>query len=163
MLRAKLFRAGRALTLSDVLPLFENMGVEVADERPVPDRARAAPTASGSTTSASPTRARATSTPTRVRDSFQDAFVRAWRGEVENDGLQSPGAERGALEARDIVIVRALCQYLRQAGVYGHRRIPGRQSLAANPDAVRLAGSPCSTSASIRGAALATTRGPKPR
>ena len=36
MLRAKLFRAGRALTLSDVLPLFENMGVEVADERPYP-------------------------------------------------------------------------------------------------------------------------------
>ena len=33
MLRAKLFRAGRPLMLSDVLPLFENMGVEVADER----------------------------------------------------------------------------------------------------------------------------------
>ena len=31
MLRAKLFRAGRALMLSDVLPLFENMGVEVGD------------------------------------------------------------------------------------------------------------------------------------
>ena len=35
-LRAKLFRAGRPLMLSDVLPLFENMGVEVADERPYP-------------------------------------------------------------------------------------------------------------------------------
>ena len=33
-LRAKVFRAGPPLALSDLLPLFEDMGVEVADERP---------------------------------------------------------------------------------------------------------------------------------
>ena len=43
---------GAPLTLSDVLPLFENMGVQVADERPYAIAPREAPTASGSTTSA---------------------------------------------------------------------------------------------------------------
>ena len=33
-LRAKVFRSGPPLALSDLLPLFEDMGVEVADERP---------------------------------------------------------------------------------------------------------------------------------
>ena len=32
--RAKVFRAGGPLALSDMLPVFENMGVKVADERP---------------------------------------------------------------------------------------------------------------------------------
>ncbi len=34
MFRAKLFKPGAPLALSDMLPLFENMGVQVADERP---------------------------------------------------------------------------------------------------------------------------------
>ena len=33
-LRAKLYKLGSPLTLSNMLPLFEDMGVEVADERP---------------------------------------------------------------------------------------------------------------------------------
>jgi glutamate dehydrogenase len=40
MLRAKLYRSGRPVALSDVLPLFENMGVQVADERPYAVRPR---------------------------------------------------------------------------------------------------------------------------
>src|SRR5947199_5893280 len=34
LLRFKLFSAGRPLPLSDVLPLLENMGVRVIDQRP---------------------------------------------------------------------------------------------------------------------------------
>src|SRR5207253_5543062 len=39
LLRFKLFNAGRPLPLSDVLPLLENMGVRVVDQRPYEVRA----------------------------------------------------------------------------------------------------------------------------
>ena len=84
MLRAKLFRAGRALMLSDVMPLFENMGVEVADERPYPIVPRDGDgvwvydfgltySGEGDLDAAG------------LRESFQDTFIRVWRREVEND------------------------------------------------------------------------------
>src|SRR5829696_2004258 len=115
MLRAKLFRAGRALTLSDVLPLFENMGVEVADERPYPIVPRGADgvwiydfglTYSGA----------GNLDTDAVREGFQDAFVRAWRGDVENDGYNRLvlGA---ALTWREITVLRAIGKYLRQARI----------------------------------------------
>ena len=43
-------------------------------------------------------------------------FLGVWAGTVENDGLNRLVLHAG-LEVRDVVIVRALCQYLRQAGV----------------------------------------------
>ena len=50
-LRAKLFRSGPPLALSDMLPVFENIGVKVADERPYQlkprDRSRSGSTTSG--------------------------------------------------------------------------------------------------------------------
>ena len=135
MLRAKLFRAGRALTLSDVLPLFENMGVEVADERPYPIVPRGAdgvwiydfgltyPGAGDLDADG-------------VRDSFQDAFVRAWRGEVENDGYNRLvlGA---ALTWREITVLRAIGKYLRQARLtFSDRYV--EQALVAHPEIARL-------------------------
>ena len=51
-LRAKLFRSGAPLALSDMLPMFENMGVQVADERPYEITPRDGASRSGSTTSA---------------------------------------------------------------------------------------------------------------
>jgi len=135
MLRAKLFRAGRALTLSDVLPLFENMGVEVADERPYPivpregdgvwiyDFGLTYPGAGDLDAEG-------------VRDSFQDAFVRAWRGEVENDGYNRLvlGA---ALTWREITVLRGIGKYLRQARItFSDRYV--EQALVAHPEIARL-------------------------
>ena len=100
MLRAKLFRAGRPLMLSDVLPLFENMGVQVADERPYPITPSGRDgvwiydfglTYSGD----------GDLDAGGIRESFQDTFVRAWRGDVENDALQPARPGRRAHLARD--------------------------------------------------------------
>src|SRR5918995_1132844 len=135
MLRAKLFRAGRALTLSDVLPLFENMGVEVADERPYPIVPRGADgvwiydfglTYSGA----------GNLDTDAVREGFQDAFVRAWRGDVENDGYNRLvlGA---ALPWREITVPRAIGQYLRQARITFSDRYVA-QALVAHPEIARL-------------------------
>ena len=143
-LRAKLFRAGRALTLSDVLPLFENMGVEVADERPYPIVPRGADGVW--IYDFGLTYAGAGNLDTNgVREGFQDAFVRAWRGDVENDGYNRLvlGA---ALTWREITVLRAIGKYLRQARITfndryraGARRAPGDRAAhgRAVPGALR--------------------------
>ena len=135
MLRAKLFRAGRPLMLSDVLPLFENMGVQVADERPYPIAPRGRDgvwiydfglTYSGG----------GDLDTGGIRESFQDTFVRAWRGEVDNDAYNRLvlGA---ALTWREITVLRAIGKYLRQARItYSDSYV--EQALVAQPEIARL-------------------------
>jgi glutamate dehydrogenase len=135
MLRAKLFRAGRALMLSDVLPLFENMGVQVADERPYPIVPRGRDGvwiydfgltySGGGDLDAG-----------GVRESFQDTFVRTWRGEVENDTYNRL-VLGGALTWREITVLRAIGKYLRQARItYSDRYV--EQALVSHPEIARL-------------------------
>jgi glutamate dehydrogenase len=114
VLRAKLFRSGAPLTLSDMLPLFENMGVQVADERPYELRRHEGPPVwiydfglvleGGTELDAD-----------HVRERFHDAFTRAWKGEVENDGYNRLVLSAG-LDGREITVLRAIAKYLRQAG-----------------------------------------------
>jgi glutamate dehydrogenase len=113
-LRFKLFRHGQSVTLSDVLPLLENMGVHVVDERPYEVRpADAAPVwiydfglrhdeltdldSEG------------------MRERFQEAFAMVWRGDLENDGLNRL-VLRAGLRGREVAVVRAYAKYLRQVG-----------------------------------------------
>jgi glutamate dehydrogenase len=135
MLRAKLFRAGRPLMLSDVLPLFENMGVQVADERPYPIAPRGGDrvwiydfglTYSGDGNLEAK----------GVQESFQDTFVRVWRGDVENDAYNRLvlGA---ALTWREITVLRGIGKYLRQARLtFSDRYV--EQALVAHPEIARL-------------------------
>ena len=110
----KLYRAGAPLVLSDVMPLLEHLGVTVVDEHPyeiaAPDGPRGiysfgVVAAAGDPLADPATQAR-----------VADVFLGVWAGTVENDGLNRLVLHAG-LEVRDVVIVRALCQYLRQAGV----------------------------------------------
>jgi glutamate dehydrogenase len=110
----KLYRAGGALVLSDVIPLLEHLGVTVVDEHPYeitsPDGPRGiysfgVVAAAGDPLADPATQAR-----------VAEVFLGVWAGTVENDGLNRLVLHAG-LEVRDVVIVRALCQYLRQAGV----------------------------------------------
>jgi glutamate dehydrogenase len=110
----KLYRAGGALVLSDVMPLLEHLGVTVVDEHPyelaTPDGPRwiysfGVVAAAGDPLADPETQAR-----------VADVFLGVWAGTVENDGLNRLVLHAG-LDVRDVVIVRALCQYLRQAGV----------------------------------------------
>lgn len=113
-LRAKLFRSGAPLTLSKMLPLFENMGVHVADERPYElRRHEGAPVwiydfglayQNGGDLETD-----------QVRERFHDAFTRAWKGEIENDGYNRLVLQAG-LGAREVTVLRAIAKYLRQAG-----------------------------------------------
>ncbi|MDQ3376091.1 MAG: NAD-glutamate dehydrogenase, partial [Actinomycetota bacterium] len=110
----KLFRSGEQISLSTVLPLLEDMGVEVVDERPHKVEPAGSP----------PVwiydfglvdESRGEFQTGEVREIFQDAFARAYRGLVENDGFNRL-VLRARLTWRQVTILRAYCKYLRQAG-----------------------------------------------
>jgi glutamate dehydrogenase len=130
-LRCKLYRRGEPVTLSEVLPMFENMGLQVRDERPYEVTPSDGP-------------------PTWIYDfgveygadggfdvdearaRFQDAFARVWRGEVDNDGFNGL-VLRAGLDWRDVTVLRAVGRYLRQARIPFSERYM-EQALMAHPD-----------------------------
>ncbi|MEA2430026.1 MAG: glutamate dehydrogenase, partial [Thermoleophilaceae bacterium] len=135
VLRAKLFRAGSPLALSDMLPVFENMGVQVADERPyevlLPEGRRVWIYDFGLVYKGDgELRAE------RVRESFKDCFVRAWRGDVEDDGYNRL-LLRAGLTWREITVLRAVAKYLRQAGTT-FSDLYVERSLVSHPQLARM-------------------------
>jgi glutamate dehydrogenase len=128
-LRSKLFSASR-VSLSDVLPTFEHMGAMVVDERPY-EIAPAGETKAwiydfGLRCVAEDVE--------RVGDLFQEAFLAARRGELEDDGLNGL-VLRAALTGREVTIIRAVAKYLRQAGIafsdaYMERTLLGHPEIA---------------------------------
>src|SRR5690606_15217694 len=112
--RMKLYRLGEPVSLSRMLPLLQNMGVELIDERPYEivssdgqrfwiydlglryEPSAGAPDDDG-------------------KERFQEAFTRLWRGEVENDGFNALVLHAG-LHWWQAMILRAYAMYLQQAG-----------------------------------------------
>src|SRR6266545_4517333 len=131
----KLFRSGRPILLSDVLPLLENMGARVTDERPFEVRPADAPPIwiyDFGLDYGPDVEFQAD----RVRQIFQDAFARAWRGAVETDGFNRLvlGAE---LSWQEGALLRAIAKYLRQTGSTFSQAYM-EQALAENPGLARL-------------------------
>jgi glutamate dehydrogenase len=110
----KLLRSGQPILLSDVLPPLENMGVKVTDERPFElkphDREPVWIYDFGLRHEGG-----AEFAADKVRETFQDAFARTWRGEAEDDGFNRL-VLTAQLTAREITVLRAIAKYLRQAG-----------------------------------------------
>ena len=151
----KLLRSGQPLLLSDVLPLLENMGVRVSDERPYEVRPRERP----------PVwiydfglrhDEEAEFQADDVREMFQDAFARAWRGESENDGFNRLVLS-ARLTAREITILRAIAKYLRQAGSTFSQNYM-EDALSAHPVTSRAASSSSSGFGSTRRGSRTPTR-----
>ncbi len=134
----KWFNSGNALSLSQILPIMEDMGLAPdAEYGPYPitpkdtteqvwvhdchahvrDGAKALDLA-------------------LIKDKFEECLQRTWNGEVESDSFSRLVLLAG-LSWREVVILRAVGKYLRQA------RIPAsdatlKATLAAHPQAVRL-------------------------
>jgi len=135
VLRAKLYRSGRALALSDVLPLFEHMGVDVADERPYAVTPR-----DGESVWIYDFgliyRGESELVPDEIKETFESAFLKTWRGEVENDDYNRLVLAAG-LSWRQIIILRAVGRYLRQAGTtFSDRYV--EQAVVQHPEVARL-------------------------
>jgi len=117
--RLSIYRTGSPITLTDVLPRLQHMGVEVVDEHPY-EFAAAEPfwiydfglRRSTAETEAGP---HATSSVASVKDLVHDALIALWRGDVEDDGFNAL-VLNGHLTWRQVVVLRAYAKYLRQAG-----------------------------------------------
>ena len=108
------YRSGTPITLSDVLPQLQHMGVEVVDEHPY--------TFKGSSAAGSfwiyefglrpPTAAASGS----LQQVFEEALTALWQGESEDDGFNALVLMAG-LTWREVTLLRAYAKYLRQGGM----------------------------------------------
>ena len=134
-LRCKLLSPGERIALSDVLPILENMGLRVGDERPYEIK----PEGRGAIWiyDIGVVCAFAVDLGTEAkRIAFQDAFTRIYSGEFENDPLGAL-VLRAGLTGREVSLLRALVKYLRQAGAtFSDRYL--QQALTGNPAVARL-------------------------
>jgi glutamate dehydrogenase len=120
--RLTIYSTSGSITLSDVLPRLQHMGVEVVDEHPYQFGAGqpfwvydfglrpvtpAAP--DGSAAAQQPGAMEA------VKELLEGALAALWRGEVEDDGFNAL-VLGGHLTWRQVVVIRAYAMYLRQAG-----------------------------------------------
>ena len=124
---------GERLLLSEVLPVLQHMGVDVVDERPYEiDRIGAPPAWIYDFGVTVP----AVELPLlrSLPERFTEAVGAVWRGEAEDDGLGALVMLAG-LNWRQVTVVRAYVQWLRQAGLpFGQRYV--ESTLAAHPDVV---------------------------
>ena len=135
-LRFKIFSRAQVL-LSKSLPMLENMGVRVCDERPYEIRKKDDSESLWvhdfgliidkdlSTLNLENLKAR-----------FQDAFEQCWIGRVENDGFNQL-VLKASVSWRQVNILRCFYLYLRQIGItFSQSYI--EKTLADNPEVVRL-------------------------
>lgn len=131
--RLTIYRVGQRLLLSDVLPVLQHMGVDVVDERPYEIDRIGAPLAwiydFGLTTTVEDLPL-LRSLPER----FTEAMGAVWRGDAEDDGLGALVLLAG-LNWRQVTVVRAYVQWLRQTGLpFGQDYVEA--TLAAHPEIV---------------------------
>jgi glutamate dehydrogenase len=108
------YRSGTPITLSDVLPQLQHMGLEVVDEHPYKF--------TGNENAASfwiyefGLRAPANAAAGGVRQIFEDALTALWHGETEDDGFNALVLTAG-LTWREATLLRAYAKYMRQGGI----------------------------------------------
>jgi len=128
------YRSGTPITLSDVLPQLQHLGLEVVDEHPY--------TFKGSSAAGSfwiyefglrPPPAAASGS---LREIFEDALSALWRGLTEDDAFNALVLTAG-LTWREVTLLRACAKYLRQAGMRFSEDYVQRV-LRSNPAITRL-------------------------
>ncbi|HSR25190.1 MAG TPA: NAD-glutamate dehydrogenase domain-containing protein, partial [Candidatus Eisenbacteria bacterium] len=152
--RLTIYRVGTPITLTDVLPRLQHMGVDVVDEHPYEFSGTAAPRfwiydfglrrtgvgAAGNepVTGQFPVVAAPGTMPPSgpVKALFEDALVALWQGRIEDDGFNALVLD-AHLTWRQVVVLRAYAKYLRQAGITFSQRYIERV-LAFNVPVTRL-------------------------
>jgi len=132
----KVYHPSQMIPLSDVLPILEDTGLKVLNEIPYVVR----PNIDGDKLVVIhdfglETRNGSKVNLVAVRKKFQEAFSRIWSGEVESDGFNAL-VLFGGLGWREVMVLRACCKYLRQAGIAFSQEYM-EQTLANNPHMAR--------------------------
>ncbi len=133
-LNFKLYRLDAPVPLSESLPMLERMGVRVVDEFPAEierqDGRRVWIHDFGLSYGAAEELAI-----DKVRPLFQDAFIRVWRNELENDEFNRLILLAG-LNWREVSMLRAYARYMKQAA-FTFSQSYMEQTLAAHPGLAR--------------------------
>ncbi len=137
--RLTLYLAGAPATLTAVLPVLQQLGVDVLDERPAEftraDGLRCWLYDFGLRMDEATRAALAEHTEIDVEQSFCSAFRAAWRGDAESDWFAAL-VLRAGLGWREVAVLRAYARYARQLGS-SFGLIYVADILIANPDTVR--------------------------
>ncbi|MGH8137229.1 MAG: NAD-glutamate dehydrogenase [Steroidobacteraceae bacterium] len=131
----KIVKLGDPVPISDLLPMLENFGLRVISERPY----ELAWPEGGSAWIQDFEVEHRDHLPieiSKVEVNFKEAFLAAWRADIDNDGFNRLLLVAG-LAAREIVVLRAYCRYLLQTGVpfsqaYMERTLAGNPAIARN-------------------------------
>ncbi len=134
-LRFKVLQCEQPMTLSDILPVLETLGIQVVDERPYEIWPRERPAVWMYDLGLAYTGEGELDTD-HVKALFQDAFAQAWRDDIEADGFNRL-VLRAQLSGREIAVLRAYSKYLRQVGS-PFSQVYMEQSLAGHPQIARL-------------------------
>ncbi len=137
--RFTLYLASTPATLTDVLPLLQQLGLDVLDERPSEfvrgDDLRVHVYDFGIRLDDATRTALGQRPEADVEREFCAAFGAAWRGDVENDRF-SALVLRAGLPWREVAVLRAYSRYARQiGGLYGAQYMA--DTLLAHPDVAR--------------------------
>ncbi|HTN35270.1 MAG TPA: NAD-glutamate dehydrogenase [Marinobacter sp.] len=124
VLHFKLFSPGRPVPLSDVMPIFDNLGFRVLGEHPFAVTNHQGKqvwihdfkleTSSGQIIDIH-----------RIRPIFEDLFQRVWHGDAESDAFNRL-LSSSYMNWREIALLRAYARYMRQI------RFPNSQTFIAN-------------------------------
>ncbi|VAV91689.1 NAD-specific glutamate dehydrogenase, large form [hydrothermal vent metagenome] len=134
-LRVKLYRLGECLHLSAVMPMFEEMGLNVVTEASYPIRK----TGGEEVWVHAFEMVRADAEPvdlSLIRKPVEDAFLAVWNGDSENDGFNRLILSLG-VNWRSVAFLRTCARYRQQSGLEPSRFIQ-EQALAENPDIAQL-------------------------
>ena len=134
-LRFKIARRGGGIPLSDALPILENMGLRVMNEKPHELIAKDGSVFSMHDFGMRPMEAVDVRLET-VGPVFQETFEAIWKGDIENDGFNRMVLFAG-LSSRQILVLRAYCKYLLQVGIPFSQSYM-EQTLSRNPELARL-------------------------
>jgi len=131
----KIYHAGDPVPMSDILPMIENMGLRVMEEVPF----RVEPAGTGAVWIHDFTLSSRNGGEIDIaalRDRFQEAFARVWAGDMDDDRFNQLVLLAG-LGWREVVVLRAFCKYLRQAGIAFSQSYM-EETLANNPAIARI-------------------------
>ncbi|HWY93301.1 MAG TPA: NAD-glutamate dehydrogenase [Chthoniobacterales bacterium] len=128
-LRLKVFHSGKPIPLSSSLPMLEHMDVKVLEQLEYKVEPEGTPPVyvhDFGMSHAGDIKLDVT----QVKSGFEEAFARAWRGEIENDDFNRL-VLRANLGWREATILRAYSKYLRQTG-FTFSQAYMEQALSAN-------------------------------
>ncbi|MGE5505455.1 MAG: NAD-glutamate dehydrogenase, partial [Actinomycetota bacterium] len=114
--RLKVYHLARPVTLSDILPMLEAMGLKVIAEVPHEVRLPDLPQPVWVHDFAVESADRRPLDVAGRRDAFHRALAAVWRGDAESDGFDRLVLWSG-LDWREVMVLRAVAKYLRQAGL----------------------------------------------